>query len=161
MKRLISSSILLAGLALASAAVAQQPLRDTVGEAPAPAPQAAYPAPDAGPRGESPGIPGPEAVNPAPGMHGPYIGAGEHNFYDVDARIAAVSQRVQQLPRAQRRSANAQIRQIKAEEATQRARHGDLRDWDRENLNARLDKLVQAYPGLQAGMDPSAPPPGQ
>jgi hypothetical protein len=101
--------------------------------------------------GGSPGVPGPEAVNPAPGATGPYVGAGRHGFYDVDQRIADVSNRIASLSPGQRQRAMIAMRGIKSEEATQRARHGgDLRDWDRENLNHKLDMLVQQYPGLGA-----------
>ena len=96
------------------------------------------------------GIPGPEAVNPAPNATGPYVGAGPHAFYAVDARIASVSDGVQALPPGPRRRASVELRQIRAEESTQRARHGELRDWDREHLNTRLDALVQQFPALQA-----------
>ena len=148
MKRLLCTSALLAaGMALASPVLAQ-PAGDVV--------VASQPAPDTAQA--SPGIPGPEAVNPAPGAHGPYVGAGEHNFYDVDQRIAAVSGRAQALSPAQRRRALTELRSIKSEEATQRARHGELRDWDRENLNARLDKLVQAFPTLSARPEDASPP---
>ena len=104
----------------------------------------AQPGGDAG----SPGIPGPEAVNPAPGATGAYVGAGPQAFYDVDARIAAVADRIQALPPAQRRRAGTALHQIRAEEATQRARHGELRDWDRESLNTKLDSLVAQFQGL-------------
>ncbi len=97
----------------------------------------------------SPGIPGPEAVNPAPNAAGAYVGAGPQAFYDVDARIAAVADRLAALPPAQRRRAGAALHQIRAEESTQRARHGELRDWDRESLNTKLDGLVAQFPGLR------------
>ena len=150
MKPGFSTSIVLAtaSLALAAPALAQP------GSGMDASTVASQPVPDTA--REAPGIPGPDAVNPAPGMHGPYVGAGEHGFYDVDARIASVTQRVQQLPPSRRHSASAQLRQIKAEEATQRARHGELRDWDRESLNDKLDKLVQQFPSLKADAGSSA-----
>ncbi len=99
----------------------------------------------------SPGIPGPEAVNPAPGATGPYVGAGPKSFYDVDARLDAIAGRVAALPPGQRRKAGAEIHQIRAAEATQRARHGgELRDWDRENMTQKLDQLVEQIPALRA-----------
>ena len=141
MKTLLSSAtILAAGLAL-GAPVAAQPMGD-----PGPPVTASQPVPDSG----TPGIPGPDAVNPAPGARGPYVGAGPQGFYDVDARLAAVASRVSSLPPAQRRRAGAQIRQIRAEEAAQRSRHGELRDWDRENMTQKLDQLVQQFPMLKA-----------
>ena len=99
--------------------------------------------------GGSPGVTGPDSVNPAPGAPGPYIGAGRQGFYDVDQRIADVSGRIASLPPGQRHRAMSAMRGVKSEEATQRARHGgQLRDWDRENLNHKLDMMVQSYPGL-------------
>ncbi len=142
MRPLLSPALILAaGLAFAGSALAQ-PMGD-----PGPPVTASPPIPDAA-QG-SPGIQGPDAVNPAPGATGPYVGAGREGFYDVDARLAAVGGRVAALPAAQRRRASAQIRQIRAEEATQRARHGgELRDWDRENMTQKLDQLVQQFPAL-------------
>ncbi len=135
------ATILAAGLALATASAAQ-PMGD-----PGSSVVASQPVPDGG---EGTGIPGPEAVNPAPGATGPYVGAGPQGFYDVDARLAAVTSRVSALSPAQRRRATAAIHQIRAEEATQRARHGgELRDWDRENMTQKLDQLVQQFPALR------------
>jgi hypothetical protein len=75
-----------------------------------------------------PGVTSARAVNPAPG--------------------AAVEQLAKtRLTGAKRRQAMAEITSIKAELATQVARHGDLRDWDRENLNHRLNQL-EAQVGL-------------
>ncbi len=105
----------------------------------------------------SPGIPGPEAVNPAPGASGPYVGHGPHAFYDVDARITNVQGRIASLSPGQQRQANAALKSIRGEEATQRQRHGDLRDWDRENLNYKLDKLVQQFPALGPSSGAQAP----
>jgi hypothetical protein len=138
---LTSATILAAGLAF-SGPVAAQPMGYTE-----PSVIASQPVPDSG----TAGIPGPEAVNPAPGATGPYVGAGPHGFYDVDARLDAVAGRIASLPPGQRRRASAQIHQIRAEEATQRARHGgELRDWDRENMTQKLDQLVQQFPMLRA-----------
>ena len=153
MRLMMSSSILLAaGLALAVPAMAQPPA-DTG----APTVVSSQPVPDTA--REAPGIPGPEAVNPAPGAPGPYVGAGRQGFYDVDTRIASITQGVQSLPGSQRRRAAAQLKAIRAEEATQKARHGQLRDWDRENLNAKMDRMVQQFPSLSASA--SAAPPMQ
>jgi hypothetical protein len=99
-----------------------------------------------------PGIDSAHAVNPAPGAVGPYLGLGESAFYNVQARIDRVEQRAKtQLSGAKRREAMADLKSIKAELATQEARHGDLRDWDRENLNHRLDQLES-----QVGIGPLA-----
>ena len=128
MKVALCSSVIVAALIVSGAASAQPP-------------------------GASQGIPGAEAVNPAPGATDPYVGAGRTGFYDVDARIAGMANRIGGLPARQRRLAKSQIAQIRSEEATQRARHGgDLRDWDPENLNAKLDSLVQHFPLLRSGV---------
>jgi hypothetical protein len=69
-----------------------------------------------------------------------YAGAPKQAFYDVDGRIAAIEQRLGG-GRGNAR-ARAVLNQIKAFEAQQRARHGgELRDWDREAINTRLDRL--------------------
>ena len=142
MRALLSSATILAAGLTFSAPAAAQPIGDPGGPV-----IASQPVPDSGSRG----IAGPDAVNPAPGATGPYVGAGAQGFYDVDARLAAVAGRISSLPPAQRRRAGAQIHQIRAEEATQRARHGgELRDWDRENMTQRLDQLVQQFPMLRA-----------
>ena len=100
--------------------------------------------------GSAPGIPESRAVDPAPGAPGPYVGHSPKAFYDTDGRISAVEQRIGSLPPAQRRRAMAGLRSIRAEEATQRQRHGgELRDWDREHLNRRLDQLEGQFPGLR------------
>ena len=153
MRPLISSFALIAGMvpmALTAPAMAQ-PTGD-------PAMVASQPAPDTA--RETAGIPGPQAVDPAPGEPGPYVGAGRQGFYDVDARMAAMTQAAQSLRGAQKHQAMAQLHGIRSEEAIQKARHGELRDWDRESLNARLDKLAQQFPAL-ASAGPGAPPPGQ
>lgn len=99
--------------------------------------------------GSAPGIAEGRAVDPAPNAPGPYMGHGPQAFYDVDQRIAAVESRLGALRPASRRRAAAGLRSIRAEEATQRARHGgELRDWDREHLNRRLDQLIGQVPGL-------------
>ena len=98
----------------------------------------------------SPGLPGPQSVDPAPGAAGPYANHSAHAFYDVDARISRVEQRIgANLTGAQKHRAMTTLAGIKSEEKSQIARHGDLLDWARENLNHRLDALIQAYPALQ------------
>jgi hypothetical protein len=149
---LLASLALLVGGSTALPALAQ-PASD------GPSMTASQPVPDTAQA--SPGIPGPDAVNPAPGAHGPYVGSGKQGFYDIDQRIAAVSQQAASLPAAQRRRAMAQIKAIKSEEATQRARHGELRDWDRENISDKLDKLAQQFPSLSANAGMQGPPPAQ
>jgi hypothetical protein len=112
-----------------------------------------------GPTGErGPGIGGARAVNPAPGAGDhPYVGHSEGAFYDVEHRIARVEQRAQSLRGAQRRKALSGIKSIKAELATQEARHGEVRDWDREHLNKRLDALEDQVGMPRANTVASAP----
>jgi hypothetical protein len=98
-----------------------------------------------------PGLPGPASVDPAPGAVGPYANHSQHAFYDVDQRIANVQSRIAaNLSGAEQKKAMSEIASIKGEEKEQIARHGDLLDWARENLNHRLDVLLQAHPALQA-----------
>ena len=98
------------------------------------------------------GIASAQAVNPAPGATGPYLGVGENAFYHVRARIDRVEQMAKaQLSGSKLRRALADIKSVKAEVATQEARHGDLRDWDRENLNHRLNRLE-----AEVGISPPA-----
>ena len=101
------------------------------------------------PKGEmGPGVDSARAVNPAPGAAGPYVGHSENAFYNVQARIDRVEQRARtQLSGARQHKALADIKSVRAELATQEARHGEVRDWDRENLNHRLDQL-EAEVGL-------------
>lgn len=89
------------------------------------------------------------SIDPAPGARGPYVGAGPRRFYNVEDRIARIESRLAALPASQRRRAYTEMRSIRAEERTQRGKHGgELRDWDREHLNQRLDALVGRYAGL-------------
>jgi hypothetical protein len=138
--------IVLGGVVAASAAFAQapQPTPYTVNGAPVP-PQTTL-----GDVAPSPGLPGPDSVNPDPGAHGPYAGHSERSFYDVRGRIAKVEGKIgSNLTGAQQHRAMAELNAIKSEERSQIARHGSLLDWARENLNHRLDLLVQAYPALR------------
>jgi hypothetical protein len=151
MKPLLAA-LFVSGLAAAAPALAQtDPAPQTPDQ---PAVTASRPVPDTSQA--SPGIPGDQAVNPAPGAAGPYVGHGQGAFYDVDARISNVEQRASSLQPSDRRRAQAALKSIRAEEATQRQRHGQLRDWDRENLNYRLDQLVQQFPSLGAQATASA-----
>jgi hypothetical protein len=152
---LLGAALGMAGLSLAAAppALAQQTTTSTV-------PPPDVPAPTTTPLGTpatpgdtvattnppigrvGPGVDTAHAVNPAPGASGPYLGVGENGFYHVQSRIDRVEQMAKaRLTGAKRRRAMADIASIKAEFATQVARHGDVRDWDRENLNHRLNQL--------------------
>ena len=82
---------------------------------------------------------------PNPGAPTAFAGASKHGFYDVDQRIASVEQRIKAMGRSGA-GAMAAMRSIHAFEAQQRARHnGELRDWDREAINLKLDQLVGRY----------------
>ncbi len=83
--------------------------------------------------------PPPQTTANGPGTADPmYSGALKGQaFLDVDARIAAAEGKVGKSGRAA-----AMLRTIKSEAKVRRARHGgELRDWDRELLNKKLDQL--------------------
>ncbi len=83
--------------------------------------------------------PPPGTVAPGPGTADPmYSGALKGQaFLDVDARIAADEAKM-----SGDRKGMAALRAIKGEAKVRRARHGgELRDWDRELLNKRLDQV--------------------
>lgn len=144
---------LMAGLMLVAAPAMAQTTTSTVPPPNVPAPttapdgQPAQPyatvATTNAPKGEQgPGIDSANAVNPAPGAGAhPYVGHSENAFYNVEQRIGRVEQRTAALTGVQKRKAMAGLKSIKAELATQQARHGEVRDWDREHLNKRLDAL--------------------
>jgi hypothetical protein len=155
MRPLLSTSLMvLAGMAAMSTPALAQPAPDTPAGA-----TTSQPVPDTAQA--SPGIPGPEAVNPAPGSHGPYVGAGKQGFYDVDQRIASVGQQIGSLPASQRRQAASKLKAIKSEEAFKRSKYGELRDWDREHLTVMLDQLTQQFPALSASADGAGPAPAR
>lgn len=82
--------------------------------------------------------PPPQTTAGGPGTVDPmYSGALKGPaFLDVDARIAAAEGKVKGGKGA------ALLRSIKSEAKVRRARHGgELRDWDRELLNKKLDQL--------------------
>ena len=71
------------------------------------------------------------------GYTGPAAGP---QFYDVEAKIDAAMAKMQGNKRAE-----AQLRAIKAEAKVRRARHGgELRDWDREFLDKKLQQVTGA-----------------
>ena len=96
----------------------------------------------------SPGVPNDTAVNPAPGAVRPYLGH-PGRFYDPAERLQAIDGRIGALAPARRRAARADVRRIHAFADGQRARHGDLRDWDRERMTVMMDRLVAVYPELR------------
>ena len=74
-----------------------------------------------------------------------YAGASKDGFYSVEQRMDNVEMRIRAMGRGGAR-AMAAMRQIRAFAAQQKARHsGELRDWDREAINLRLDQLVGRY----------------
>lgn len=126
--------------------VAATPMPATAPDGRAPGEVTTVTNPPVGPRG--PGIDSQAAVNPAPGAAGPYVGHPDA-FYETQARVDRVQQRIErQLAGRRRRSALSGIRRIRGEIATQKARHGEMRDWDREHVNRELDQLLARY-GLQ------------
>ena len=66
-----------------------------------------------------------------------YAGMSKAGFYSVEQQLAAAEQQV----RGNRR-AMAEIRAIRAFANQQVARHGELRDWDREAINTRLARIL-------------------
>ena len=71
------------------------------------------------------------------GYTGPAAGP---QFYDVEAKIDAAMTKM-----AGNRRAEAQLRAIKADAKVRRARHGgELRDWDREYLDKKLQAVTGA-----------------
>jgi hypothetical protein len=82
---------------------------------------------------------------PDPGAPSAYAGASKEGFYNVEERMDRVEQRIHAMGRGGMR-AMAAMRQVRAFAAQQKARHGgELRDWDREAINLRLDQLVGRY----------------
>jgi hypothetical protein len=74
-----------------------------------------------------------------PGAPTAYAGASKPDFYSVEDRMADLERRAVGHSRAM-----AMLRQAKAFAAQQRARHGELRDWDREVITMRLDRVEQS-----------------
>ena len=82
---------------------------------------------------------------PDPGAPSAYAGATKDAFYSVEQRMDAVEQRIRSMGRGGAQ-AMAAMRSIRAFAAQQKARHnGELRDWDREAINLRLDQLSGRY----------------
>lgn len=81
---------------------------------------------------------------------------GAHDFYHPLVRERALNDRVQaalqsgQLTATQARLAQHDLTRVAAEARTQIARHGDLRDWDRERLNDMMNHVVEHFPALQS-----------
>jgi len=98
------------------------------------------------------------AAAPPPGgsplaNDGPYAGTSQTDFYHPDDRIKQIQAEIQQgaLTGPQARHALAQLTAIHQDLQYRIARHnGDLRDWDRELINQKLDALVKQYPSLKS-----------
>lgn len=87
------------------------------------------------------------AQDGGPDPHAPtaYAGATKQGFYDVEQRMDNVEMRIRSMGRGGA-GAMAAMRQIRAFAAMQKSRHnGELRDWDREAINLKLDQLVGRY----------------
>jgi hypothetical protein len=84
---------------------------------------------------------------------GPYAGTSPTDFYHPADRITHLQAAIQQgaLAGPQARRALAQLTAIRQDLQFRIARHnGDLRDWDRELINQKLDALVKQYPALRS-----------
>ena len=68
-----------------------------------------------------------------------YAGMSRDGFYAVQQQLDAASAQV----RGDRR-ALAEIRSLRAFAQLQFARHGEIRDWDREEINTRLARILPA-----------------
>jgi hypothetical protein len=104
----------------------------------------------------APGSPGIQAVDPAPNAAGPYLHDGEHDFYHPMVRERALQERIDaaldsgRLTPDQARTATNGLAQVAEEAKIQIARHGTLRDWDRERMNDMMNDLVHRYPALKS-----------
>ena len=90
----------------------------------------------------------PGGVNPAPGATRPFLGH-PGSFYDPVQRLSDIDARAAALPPREHRRVQADVQRIDSFAATQRARHGDLRDWDRERMTRMMNDLVRKYPELK------------
>ncbi len=66
-----------------------------------------------------------------------YAGVSRDGFYAVMQQLDAAERQVRRNPRSLR-----EIRSIRAFANQQQARHGELRDWDREAINTRLERVM-------------------
>ena len=102
------------------------------------------------PPGASPGVTGPDSVNPAPGATRPYLGH-PHTFYDPMQRLQDLDGRLANLPPREAMGARAGLHRIHAFAEMQRGRHGgQLRDWDRERMMRMMNHLVRRFPDLMS-----------
>jgi len=104
----------------------------------------------------SPGMPGRHAVDPAPDAPGPFLQVSQRNFYHPMVRERALQKRIAaasndgQLSAIEARDARGELNRVAAEAKMQIARHGSLRDWDRERLNDMMDHLVEHFSVLRS-----------
>lgn len=68
-----------------------------------------------------------------------YAGVSKEGFYAVQQQLDAAAQRARGDARAM-----AEIRSLRAFARQQFARHGEIRDWDREAINTRLSRVLPA-----------------
>ncbi|OYX29356.1 MAG: hypothetical protein B7Y99_13350 [Caulobacterales bacterium 32-69-10] len=66
-----------------------------------------------------------------------YAGVSKDGFYAVMQQLDAAERQVRRDPRAMR-----EIRSMRAFANQQQARHGEIRDWDREAINTRLARIL-------------------
>lgn len=66
-----------------------------------------------------------------------YAGVSKDAFYSVMQQLAAAEQQA-----GGDRRALAEIRSMRAFANQQQARHGEIRDWDREAINTRLARIL-------------------
>jgi hypothetical protein len=94
-----------------------------------------------------------EPAGPSPlANDGPYAGTSQSDFYHPADRIKQIQAALQNgaLAGPSARHAAAQLTAISQDLKYRIARHnGDLRDWDRELINQKLDALVKQYPALR------------
>lgn len=70
---------------------------------------------------------------PDPRAPDAYAGVSKEGFYAVMQQLAAAESQARGRPGALR-----EIRSMRAFASQQQARHGEIRDWDREVINKRL-----------------------
>jgi hypothetical protein len=71
-----------------------------------------------------------------PRAPGAYAGVSKEAFYAVMQQLSAAESQAAGRPGAMR-----EIRSLRAFANQQQARHGEIRDWDRETINKRLSAL--------------------
>jgi hypothetical protein len=100
---------------------------------------------------KAPPAPVPAAGGADTNATGPYAGAGgPHGFYDVQSRIDQMQQAAASLPPAKGHRVTAQLKTIRSDLKFRMGRHnGELRDFDREVISEKLDRLAAQYPELQ------------